>query len=355
MRTRNPTSFPKVLGVTDPMVCPTDNCPVVQLNEQQDATGYLAWFSPATCAAPPLEAYCAGAQDLSYGKAMVAREGGLVTWPFGAPNPILEQMDLQVFDAKNAPSGAKYLEVIVRIDDMGATMIRDSEQEHGDDYAHAFALSVQCLTDAINSLGSYQGATAFDARTAALQALAAAVPPALVPAEPHVLWKWRNRAAAVCSEIAELTEERDTGPDAEHKASWYAAFTADTLLIYPAPPPRIRPSAALITLAGVDVATPDWSAPAATPAPTHQYKVLNTVLVGAAGRDVVVRLFGNEARTGDPSHETTLGAVDDYTYRKGIDLVVHQLLSAGYVLKARYPVTDGLEADVYFEALDAHL
>jgi hypothetical protein len=34
---------------------------------------------------------------------------------------------------------------------------------------------------------------------------------------------------------------------------------------------------------------------------------------------------------------------------------VHQVLTTGYVLKARYAGADGQETDVYFEVLDTHL
>lgn len=354
MEISNPGSFPRVLGVTDPMTCSASAGPVVALDVREHDGVHHAEFQPAMCTMPATVAKCAGEQDKSYGSHSVERMADILTWVGSAPENM--PRTIQVYEAVAAPGGETLVKVVVRIDADVAAAILASESEHGADYDHGFAITVRRLTDAVNELSqySYSGATPFEARKAALQALAAQVGPEFVPAKPYDLWQWPQRAATVCNQVCGSTVKRDDDPDAEHKAVWYAAFQEDTLVIYPLLQPLRRSSVELITLDGVAVETPDWDDPAAAPAtpPGHVWKVGGNPLLTAG--DIAVKLFDNPERSGEPCFETTYGDVDTYTYEKH-NLVVHQLLDVGYVISTQFAKEGGEATTVYFEALDAHL
>lgn len=339
---RNPSSFPKVLGVTDPGVCPRENTPELTINDQQVASGFTVWLSPVTQPAfPEPNAYCAGAQDVDYGLVSVSAAAGELAWPAGAPNDYLGSMTILVNDMARGTFAPETRRVVLRIGATEAEMLRKCELEHTDDQRHAFALTVVHLTEKINETAQYPytGQTLDEAKTMLLQALSGAVGAAFVPAKPHNLWEWRDRVASVYSYACNKTGSRDAS-SGNHHSSWWCAFQPDeTLLIYPSMPSLGLSSQELITLDGVSSETPDWTVPVPPPKPARSFKVGDSVLPAQSRTGEQVEIFADDALTGSPWRTLTLGQLDEDTYSANIELLVIGLVGEdGYLIQTK--VTD---------------
>lgn len=364
---RNPSGFPKTIGVTDPGICPIENTPEVAINSEARGNEFAAWLTPVQrCPFPEPVAYCAGAQDVEFGKTFVAREGGLLTWPIGAPDEYLGAIDIQVVDAQNAPSAHQQRRVVLRIGQSDAAKILQSELEHTADHRHAFAITVDHLTDSINEIAEhlYTGATLDGAKTALLQALAASAGALFVPAKPYDLARWRDRVATVYAHACNKTEARDA-PSGNHKIYWYALYqNDDILLIYPRVQDAGPASQELITLDGIAPETPVWAVPPPpAPRPARTYAVGNMVLATPQWAEEQVDIFTDDSLTGAVWLTRTFRQIeaDTYDLSPSIDVVIIRFAGEdGYVVQTQLTDPDSTSdpqarKDCYFLVRERHM
>jgi hypothetical protein len=364
---KNPAGFPKLLGLTDPGVCPIENTPELTIGSTELGGEVTVWLGSVQSAPFPEPAsYCAGAQQVDYGEALVARDGGLLTWPLGAPDENLGLIrDIQVFDVQNAPIHPENRRVELRIGDNEAELIKQAEVEHTEDHRQAFALTVEHLTESINDVANSMFTdTSRGAATAKLlRALAESAGPLFVPEQPYDLWRWRDRVAYLYAEARLATEKRDY-PDGNHKVFWFASYENDGILvIYPqiqngGPEPH-----ELITLDGIAAQSPDWTLPPPpVPRPAHSFSIGQSVLVDVQWAGERVDIFEDESLSGTAWLTLTFGEIEADTYAQSpiIELVVVQLVGEdGYVVRTQLTDPDSTldpksRKDCYFHVAEKH-
>lgn len=101
------------------------------------------------------------------------------------------------------------------ISEATANAIRDAEQEHPNDFAHAFTIAAAELANQVNALSGVE----FEDETSAWTALFARLHPKLVPAHPSYPEAWQQRWPKIFAALYDLSKVRDR--KAEHTPTGY--------------------------------------------------------------------------------------------------------------------------------------
>lgn len=105
----------------------------------------------------------------------------------------------------HGPGRIERMTVALTVDGDTARLIRENEQQHPDDFAHAFEISARAVATAVQGLTG----TVFKTDEQAFRALVARLPPALVPEwvlEPSA---WSQHLWRVLDALYDLSKDRD--------------------------------------------------------------------------------------------------------------------------------------------------
>jgi len=365
---RNPASFPKLLGVTDPGGCRIEDTPELIIDS---GPGNTVWLYPVE--APKFtepRAHCAAAQEIDYETARVQVKNGRLFWLSEAPNQYVEELDIQVYEPM-APKGPVEREIKLRIGADEAETLRLTELEHTEDQRHAFAITVGHLAASINKVAEFSdtGTSPHEAKTALLQRLAATAGAVFVPADPYDVEQWRARVAKLYALACGRSGMRDAS-DGNHHVVWWAAFGSKTLVIYPVlqglgPTPQ-----ELITLDEIPPLTPAWTGalepdevPQEAPSQTtssaaRTWALGQSVLTAAQWANESVEVFKDDTLTGEPWRTLTFGQIDEETYvTPVIPLTIVKLIGDdGYLIQTELAGPDSNARQIcYFQIREQHL
>ena len=184
--------FPKVWGITTP----TSNreAPVVQLDQ-----GPGGWkFKQATARSEPAYAIVVGGDKYILGPTYIAPTDKffyVAGYQFNSNVTV-----------KGSTGGQQYL-VHVQLGGK-VSELEAKEQEHVDDFSHAFEISLKEVADQINNLVSRQFQSRVEAITALIQSLQQSRE--LVPPDPMDFGSWGSHLIAVLTDLEDMSKDRDT-------------------------------------------------------------------------------------------------------------------------------------------------